>query len=321
MRSALVVKILLEIALLQQFATTEVNAFVPSTLNNNKCNVLSTCKITKTTTALKVLSSPQPPQTQERNATSSIAKSSSTTTTSTTTPAPKYPTLRGSEVDSRKIIATGAGRQYLTAIRLAHILFASRDLAEASLHELRSSTRNFQELAEQISACSETRDKGGALGWISIHADDDKESPNKQQQDADEHLDVIFPKQARAQIVQITTKPGDIVLVESPRGFHLVQVLDVMADVRKMAFRKQRKKSSSSSSSSLKQTKTYLMETMGCQMNKADSERMEGQLQSLGIQPFDDTMSKKGEKPDVIVLNTCSIRDRAEQKVYSCKFL
>ena len=63
------------------------------------------------------------------------------------------------------------------------------------------------------------------------------------------------------------------------------------------------------------------METMGCQMNKADSERMEGQLQSLGIQPFDDTMSKKGEKPDVIVLNTCSIRDRAEQKVYSCKFL
>jgi len=41
----------------------------------------------------------------------------------------------------------------------------------------------------------------------------------------------------------------------------------------------------------------------------------------LGIQPFDDTMSKKGEKPDVIVLNTCSIRDRAEQKVYSCKFL
>uniref|UniRef100_A0A0G4HEZ9 Uncharacterized protein n=1 Tax=Chromera velia CCMP2878 TaxID=1169474 RepID=A0A0G4HEZ9_9ALVE len=56
----------------------------------------------------------------------------------------------------------------------------------------------------------------------------------------------------------------------------------------------------------------YLVETMGCQMNKADSERMKGQLESLG---FEET-EKQGEA-DVVVLNTCSIRDRAEQKVYS----
>ena len=78
--------------------------------------------------------------------------------------------------------------------------------------------------------------------------------------------------------------------------------------------------------------KTYQMETMGCQMNRADSERMEGQLQSIGIQPLlqepeDDTSSGGGkkkkkkksnnQKPDVVILNTCSIRDHAEQKVYS----
>ena len=45
-------------------------------------------------------------------------------------------------------------------------------------------------------------------------------------------------------------------------------------------------------------------------MNTADAERMEGQLQALGFQ--------KTETPaeaQVVVLNTCSIRDHAESKV------
>ena len=75
---------------------------------------------------------------------------------------------------------------------------------------------------------------------------------------------------------------------------------------------------------------TYKIETMGCQMNQADSERIEGQLMSLGIRPlledetvtkssdlFEETVKRSKRKPDVIVLNTCSIRDHAEQKVYS----
>jgi len=56
----------------------------------------------------------------------------------------------------------------------------------------------------------------------------------------------------------------------------------------------------------------YSMDSMGCQMNTADAERMEGQLQALGFQ--------KTETPaeaQVVVLNTCSIRDHAESKVYS----
>jgi tRNA-2-methylthio-N6-dimethylallyladenosine synthase len=49
-------------------------------------------------------------------------------------------------------------------------------------------------------------------------------------------------------------------------------------------------------------------------MNMADSERIEGQLQNLGIRPIRD--DEPGH-PDIVVLNTCSIRDHAEQKVYS----
>lgn len=235
------------------------------------------------------------------------------------TPPSKYPTARGSEVDSRKIIATGAGRQHLTAIQLSHILFASDELAQESLHELRGATISFEELAKQISSCTETREKGGSIGWITI---DDQDGTKN------EHLDMIFPREAREQAVQITIKPGDIVLVESPRGYHLVQVVDVMADVRKMAFVKRRKKPrtagdraeagilSGALNSEERKELTYKLETMGCQMNMADSERIEGQLQSLGIRPIDPEKDTAID-PDVVVLNTCSIREHAESKVYS----
>ena len=234
------------------------------------------------------------------------------------TPASKYPTIRGAEVDSRKIIATGAGRQHLTAISLAHILFASEELAQASLHRLRNAEISFEDLAKQISNCLETRERGGAIGWVTLK--DENGASN-------DHLDLIFPSDARDRATQITTKPGDIVMVESSRGYHLVQVVDVMADVRKMAWHKQRRNTPISQgvrvgilggalSSNQAKDLTYKLETMGCQMNIADSERIEGQLQSLGIRPLQPE-EEANINPDVVVLNTCSIRDHAEQKVYS----
>lgn len=149
-----------------------------------------------------------------------------------------------------------------------------------------------------------------------------------------EHLDGIFPKHAREQLILITTKPGDIVMVQSNRGYHLVQVVDVMADVRRMATLKTRSRrgngdavartsklkgvlSGALTSGDEDTDLTYKLETMGCQMNMADSERMEGQLQNLGIRPILENEEKQGKLPDVVVLNTCSIRDHAEQKVYS----
>jgi tRNA-2-methylthio-N6-dimethylallyladenosine synthase len=54
------------------------------------------------------------------------------------------------------------------------------------------------------------------------------------------------------------------------------------------------------------------IETWGCQMNELDSQRMLGQLMQQGILP---TLSP--QEADVILLNSCSVRDKAEQKVYS----
>src|SRR5262245_38833181 len=52
--------------------------------------------------------------------------------------------------------------------------------------------------------------------------------------------------------------------------------------------------------------------TYGCQMNDFDSQRIRGLLQSRGLELEEDPA-----KADLIVLNTCSIRDKAEQKVFS----
>lgn len=56
----------------------------------------------------------------------------------------------------------------------------------------------------------------------------------------------------------------------------------------------------------------YNITTFGCQMNKADSERMAGILDDMGFQFTEDP-----NQADIIVYNTCTIRDNAEQKVYS----
>ncbi|CEJ43043.1 tRNA (N6-isopentenyl adenosine(37)-C2)-methylthiotransferase MiaB [Umezakia ovalisporum] len=56
----------------------------------------------------------------------------------------------------------------------------------------------------------------------------------------------------------------------------------------------------------------YHIITFGCQMNKADSERMAGILEDMGFE-----WSEDPNHADLILYNTCTIRDNAEQKVYS----
>lgn len=56
----------------------------------------------------------------------------------------------------------------------------------------------------------------------------------------------------------------------------------------------------------------YHITTFGCQMNKADSERMAGILDEMGL-----VFTEDPNDANVILYNTCTIRDNAEQKVYS----
>ena len=57
--------------------------------------------------------------------------------------------------------------------------------------------------------------------------------------------------------------------------------------------------------------KKFFVRTYGCQMNEHDSEKIRGMLLSAGFIPCDDIMDA-----DVIILNTCAIRENAHDKVF-----
>jgi tRNA-2-methylthio-N6-dimethylallyladenosine synthase len=59
-------------------------------------------------------------------------------------------------------------------------------------------------------------------------------------------------------------------------------------------------------------SRKYLIETHGCQMNVHDSERMAGLLEQAGYEPTADA-----HDADVVVINTCSVRERAEEKLFT----
>ena len=57
--------------------------------------------------------------------------------------------------------------------------------------------------------------------------------------------------------------------------------------------------------------KSYFVETYGCQMNAHDSERIAGLLEGAGMVPV-----QIGTDADVIVFNTCAVRENADNKLY-----
>ena len=56
----------------------------------------------------------------------------------------------------------------------------------------------------------------------------------------------------------------------------------------------------------------YFVWTVGCQMNKCDSERFAAELEGMGLAP-----AERIEQADVIVVNTCSVRQSAEDRTIS----
>ncbi|MDR0803479.1 MAG: tRNA (N6-isopentenyl adenosine(37)-C2)-methylthiotransferase MiaB [Rickettsiales bacterium] len=62
----------------------------------------------------------------------------------------------------------------------------------------------------------------------------------------------------------------------------------------------------------MKEIKTFFIHTFGCQMNEYDGQRIACTLRSLGAAQVDDI-----ESADLIILNTCSVRAKASDKVFS----
>jgi len=191
------------------------------------------------------------------------------------------------------------------SVLVRHILVSTSDLALQLQDQIRDSKTDFETLASQISNCEASREEGGNVGWVSL---------------GDDFLDDVLPANARE--AALLKKPGDMTLVETERGWHLVKVEDVMYDLTRAVTARSKPygRDGAAYFAPLKElldkdvstTLTYSIETMGCQMNSADSERIAGQLESMGME-----RTENPSKANVVVYNTCSIRDHAEQKVYS----
>ena len=58
-------------------------------------------------------------------------------------------------------------------------------------------------------------------------------------------------------------------------------------------------------------TPLALVDTFGCQQNVADSQHIMGMLRAMGCE-----FTRDADRADIIVLNTCAIRDHAEKRVF-----
>lgn len=159
---------------------------------------------------------------------------------------------------------------------------------------------DFAQLAKLLSVCMHTKEAGGQIGWVDATIMPDIAT------------DGVLPVAAKRALFGggDLLRPGDVHVVESQLGWHVVKIEDVLVAMAPKGKRKQ-----SPIDYSLEaycRDRSYTIVTMGCQMNAADSERLEGALRGLGLKQAEDEA-----EADVVVLNTCSIREHAESKVYA----
>lgn len=99
----------------------------------------------------------------------------------------------------------------------------------------------------------------------------------------------------RGREIQILSEPNH--RIEKQRGKEDIQVLYEEAVPEELQ--------------SIGQGKHYIIYTFGCQMNEHDSETIKGLLEQMGYQATEDRKAA-----DIILLNTCAIRENAEDKVF-----
>jgi len=183
----------------------------------------------------------------------------------------------------------------LISIRVKHALFQTHEFAEIALQSVLSNeetgaAKEFGKMASAISDCPYTREKEGEVGWIDVTKIDDE---------AFATVDTILTEPVRKLLCssEFSNKPGDITIQHSALGVHLIHIVDVMIDTRKSSKIIRRKNGAYVDNSKINldnlksggdddRQRYYKIDTMGCQMNQADSERLAGQLEKFNYLPL-----------------------------------
>eukprot|EP00177_Eucheuma_denticulatum_P002494 GFKZ01004481.1.p1 GENE.GFKZ01004481.1~~GFKZ01004481.1.p1 ORF type:complete len:663 (+),score=93.40 GFKZ01004481.1:50-1990(+) len=193
--------------------------------------------------------------------------------------------------------------QQIEAVRIRHCLLDTADLAKHVLSQIVSRKATLADLAKSLSTCPASKASGGDLGWWW----NDETLPQDVSQ---------FGINDRLLGAALRTRPNKVDLVQTDLGWHVY----VVEEARHILSTKHERTPWRANPNRNKVDhdvpeplhRSYAMQTLGCQMNRSDSERMAGELERLGYSPIDDPF-----RASVLVLNTCNIRERAESKVYS----
>lgn len=188
----------------------------------------------------------------------------------------------------------------IEAIRIRHVLVRSEELAGSVYDMVRKKQATLAELAPKLSICDSSRENGGDLGWWWCDEKITDESSKLGMHEA------LFGAALR-------TDANQLARIKSSAGEHIFAVEDVRHRLRPTHTTPRRSSRRKVASPVITpEPMTYVVQTLGCQMNRSDSERMAGELERVGYREATDP-----GRAAVVVLNTCSIRDHAEGKVYS----
>jgi len=254
---------------------------------------------------------------------------------------PTVPSLAGVPYRIGQIVP----RDRIECIRVRYLTVATEQIAKECRLMLSSGQAQFSDLVRSLSLDQLTRENDGLTNWISVRDDYGDSGDIRWSQVGVDILNTSAPlikpftgheEASSPYPPEIINKAmylgkGDIAVLPSSDSlrFHVVQLADVQSRLSPQLTKRRNERfleliDFQGNGSEM----TYQIDTMGCQMNVADSERMEGQLVELGFKRISDKIHDEGANrtqkmlsvealPSVVIVNTCSIRDHAEQKVYS----
>lgn len=237
----------------------------------------------------------------------SSSSTASSDASSTTTP--WYPRRIQESVDYKEVVPSLYVRQ---------IVVETHDMARIAVQLYLDSQEKdpFASVADQVSILPEAK-----VGWIDA----------KSNASADESA--VLPMEVQKALFDLSPKTGDVHILQSDIGQYHVVKIDELAVLHRAsstntfmssspllgshagvnALVPRSKLKGQGVTPTIPSTlQTYVIHTAGCQMNVADTERLAGVLEnSLQLTP-----STNPREADVVIFNTCTIRDHAEQKVF-----
>ena len=263
-------------------------------------------------------------------AATTAAAAAATTATITPSTTKWFPTRIQEDVDYTSLVQS---------LYLRHIVVETIETAQLALEQYLADTASrdpFGDLAAKLSACTESRKEAGKVGWIDLDRLHDTLSSSS----SSSWPSPLLPRNVFQQLVELSPKTGDVHILHSEmtQQVHIVRVDELLIQHHPNLVSKDDQKhtrvgahtgrNAILSRSKLKgqgvmpklpdlssmtpKSKSYFIQTNGCQMNVADSERLAGILEN----ELQLTLATRPEQADVVLFNTCSIRDHAEQKLY-----